>query len=265
MAHFFNSMPWFLSAMLIVGCYIGVSLLILWFVRILFHNKQTEAFHVAATVGFANLGVLYAVLIAFVFVEVQARHNELRSLIDNEAATVNDLYRDAEVLAPEADNQLRAKLIDYARQVVELEWPAMKETQKLVDFQGSSSLHGGAMPALWRAYYDIIPKTERESIWLRASVQNLDELSTLRMNRWIQSQESLNTMMWTLLLGGAVLTTVFFSVFHVENFWMHAVISGLLNGIIAFILFLLFSFDNPFIGGAEIEPTPFLALLRLFK
>jgi hypothetical protein len=265
MIQLLNSMPWPISAAIVVGSYILLSLMILAGLRHLLRDTQTEAFHTAATVGFANLGVLYAVLVAFIFVEVQGRHNQLRALIEEEAATVADLYRDAKAFSSGSlTEDIRTRLVDYVHQVVDVEWPAMREQQTDSYWRGTLPQSHG-MQNLWDIFYTINPSNEKEKIWLTASIDNLNELGSVRMNRWLQSQESLNVMMWTLLVSGALLTSLFFAVFSVESFGMHAILNMMLNGIIAFLLFLLYAFDNPFSGGARIEPTSFEVLLPLFK
>src|SRR3954451_24375505 len=77
----------------------------------------------------AVIGVLYAVLLAFVVVISWQNFDEAHQTASSEAQLVDGLYRDAPAFQPQTAD-MRQKLDSYARSVVTQEWPAMAKHQQ---------------------------------------------------------------------------------------------------------------------------------------
>ena len=74
----------------------------------------------------AIVGVIYAVLLAFIAVAVWQNYTDVDSLVQTEANLVDDLYRGTISLPPDLAVQLRRDLFDYTETVVQKEWPRME-------------------------------------------------------------------------------------------------------------------------------------------
>jgi len=107
--------------------------------------QRNAAFFDLANVTSTNIGVLYAVLLAFIFVRVQDKHNSARALVDNETTLIGALWRDAKVF-PEVNHQLIRQRIEYfVEHTIHVEWPAMKK--------GNYTPHYSYLQKIWGAYY----------------------------------------------------------------------------------------------------------------
>jgi hypothetical protein len=76
---------------------------------------------------FATVGVLYAVLLAFVVIVVWERFNEAENDVAQEAGAAVTIFRLADGLGLGPTTALRDSLTSYVRTVVADDWPAMEE------------------------------------------------------------------------------------------------------------------------------------------
>src|SRR5688572_696959 len=93
---------------------------------------------------YAVVGVVYAVLLGFSAIIVWEQFRNAQEGADHEANALADLYRDSRVFPPEVRNAVELRVREYARLVVEKEWPAMAEGK-------SSSETWDAYNGLWRS------------------------------------------------------------------------------------------------------------------
>ena len=85
-----------------------------------------ESHHDVAGFILAVVGVVYAVLLAFVVIVTWEQFEDARTIADGEAAHVSGLYRISLAL-PSGGPEMRIALRDYTQSVVAKEWPEMAE------------------------------------------------------------------------------------------------------------------------------------------
>ncbi len=123
---------------------VGLSLVGLLIVRKIVARETLEAQHEVAGFLIAVVGVIYAVLLAFVVIIVWEQYVSAENAVGDEAAAVGSLYRDGVALGAQG-RQLRAAVNEYAVSVVDVEWPYMA-THLAEDGRTDSPLNG-----VWRA------------------------------------------------------------------------------------------------------------------
>src|SRR5262245_720078 len=75
---------------------------------------------------YAAIGVIYAVVLAFVFVVIWEQFRDTGEVVEREASALASMYREVQGVFPnEQGLALRAHLYLYAREVVADEWPLM--------------------------------------------------------------------------------------------------------------------------------------------
>ena len=251
------ALPWYISGFLVVFFYIGAALLGLWVTRKYAMSKNLKSNHDIAGYTFGIIGVIYAVLLGFVAVNVNEDYHDAEQTAEKEAIVLIDLFRDADIFKPEIKTNIRSEIINYTRYVIEKEW-------KELSLQGISN-PPQIMHKIWNAYTAIDPTTEGEKIWLRESVAKLNDFSNIRLERIYNSKGSIGSMMWTFLLFGALIVTSFMYFFYAENFVAQGLMTAFLAGTIAFMLFLVFSLDNIYYGDVSVKPTYLLKALQYFE
>jgi len=203
---------------------------------------------VAAT--FTVIGAIYGVLLAFMVTTVWTQYSHTLEICETEGSCLANLHRDSYCLPLTNQVPVRQALIEYARVVIDDEWPALAR-------QKDSPKASTAMNRIWLEYFTVRPATEQEKIWLQESVARLNELAHLRRLRILAAQDSMSWLLWTLLVFGGVLVVSFVNLFGVERFRSHLFLMLSSACLIVMILHIIHEFDNPFEGGPHIAPTSF--------
>lgn len=258
MVDFFMDLPWQVAGIFVVGSFITITLLILAFVRSHVSQKVLRASHDVAGYTFGIIGVIYAVLLGFIVVEVNNRFNDAERNVLEEAAVLTELYRDADVFAPAERNAVHNALKEYTQVVALDEWESMRVAKESVKAQN-------AFLAIWQAYYRVKPVDVRQQAWYAESLSKLNELSKQRVLRLFNANQSLGSMMWTLLLVGACITVFFICFFVAESAVVQSLMAAALAGCIAFMLFLVLCLDTTYSGDVRVSATPLHRALEMFE
>ena len=146
---------------------VGVSL-----VRRIVPRERLAENHEVVAVIFSMVGVLYAILLAFVVVVVWEQFDTAQQDADNEATKISNLMRDAVAFGPERQ-QIQGRLIAYTRSVVDDEWKTMAHGE-------SSEVTAHKYRNVWRAYYAYQPRTTNEKAFYNDSLTRLNDLGAAR-------------------------------------------------------------------------------------
>ncbi len=239
---------WIINGILVVFIVVAGSILGLYWTRDKRFLDVFREHHDVSGFTFGIIGVVYAVLLGFTIVTVQDRYNQAHQASETESNYISDLYRDVEVFDKETQDKIHNLLTGYVDLVLNDEWSKMAR-------QEVSDMTAAQMRKIWAAYAEIHPKDERDSIWLSQSLSKLNEFSATRLSRLYHGYESLGPMMWVLLIGGACITIGFIYLFHVRPFWLHAIITASLAGLISFMLFLIGELDRAYTGTVRVTPV----------
>lgn len=222
------------------------------------HYSILKEDHEAAGFLYSVVGVVYAVLLGFITVVVWEQHRDTQNFVQQEAVRVSNLLRDAGVFPGPVRKVLRERLVAYARAVVDDEWNTMAKRQP-------SALANKAYEEIWETVYEIQPETERERAFYRESITRLNELAGIRRSRLLSSESTIPSLMWVLLIGGAVISIAFTFMFGTKNIWLHVLTVGSLAGLIGFVLFLILALSSPFSGSLCIGSDPLMRVLQLWE
>jgi hypothetical protein len=199
---------------------------------------------------YAVIGVLYAVILAQVVIAAWEDYRDARSVAAAEADAVLNLGRLAYGL-PSADRaSVEAALSEYARNVVDVEWPAMARG----DFEPSKNHQ--RLHELWR----VIDEAGRRArpgdrpAYVE-SLSQLDALNESRRSRVLLGEGGLPETMTVTLIVGAVITVSFSYLFAVADGRLHGLMTASLAMLVALLLLLEVQLATPFQGIAAIEST----------
>ena len=199
---------------------------------------------------YAVIGVVYAVLLGFTAIIVWEQFRNAQEGVEREASVLADLYRDAQVFAPDIRDQVAAQLRSYARLVVEKEWPAMAE--------GNSSPEAwNEYNQLWRIYHEFTPPDEHQGAWYAESLQRLNELGDLRRERLLSVHSGVPGIIWAVLLGAGTITIGFTLFFGTRNARTQGLMIACLSVTIGLVLLSISALEHPFAGITRVEPEAF--------
>jgi hypothetical protein len=222
------------------------------------HLAHTDV-NVAIAAYVATIATVYAVLLAFVVFVVWGQLNEARHLVESEGNELENMLRLTQAIAEPARSNARQALLAYAEAVVREEWSANRAARNRRPEQVEPA--HGSLDALWGAVSAIEPSGHSEEVVYEQILGRFDELTTMRSKRLMMDEQRMHPIMWTLLIGGAVFTVGSMMFFQLESAWLHAVLSALVGGVLAFILYLVSDLDDPFHGIWQVEVEPISRVL----
>jgi len=205
---------------------------------------------------YSVVGVVYAVLLAFIAIIVWQQHTSVQSRVEQEANQLGDLYRNAQVFPEVVRMRLQNQIRAYSRIVVEKEWPAMAKGE-------TSSDAWVAFNQLWRAYQHVEPRNGYESVWYGKSLDRLEQLGDYRRLRLLSNRAAVPALMWVVLLATGIITIGFSFFFGTQNTYAQALMIGALSATIALVLFLTWALNHPFAGLVRVEPAAFHQLWNI--
>jgi len=205
--------------------------------------------HEVASFFFLMIGTLYAVLVAFAIFVVWGQFQEAGTNLEHEANQVGNLSRMSMVMPDPLRTNIRNALLGYLNSVIDDEFPAMAAGR-------DSTRTWDAVQKIWDIYNTVQPDNPRMQIYLEQSITQLNGLCSSRRFRLFTSRGTVPPSLWGLLLVGGVMLIIFTYFFGHESIWSQAAMTAALAGVLAFSLFLIDTFDDPYSGVVHIATTP---------
>ena len=205
---------------------------------------------------FSTLGVVYAVLLAFVVIVVWERFDKSDVNAQKEANCLVDLWRDSEAFAPEFKDKARGLFREYSEVVVSEEWGMLAKGQM-------SPRVGEIVNKMWTLYSGYLPRNATEQAFFEESVRKLNEFGELRVMRIVDANSGIHPVLWVVLAFGGIVTVAFTFFFGAESLRTQAAMAVLLAIIISLIIFTIFSLDYPFTGDVRINPPEVFKILAV--
>ena len=205
---------------------------------------------------FATIGVLYAVLLAFVVVVVWEKYNQAETDVAHEAAAAATVYRLSYGLDDQHGAAIRQALSDYLDAAIRHDWPAMEH--------GAGSDAGARkMNALYQAVvkFHVQPN---ENVLLAELLHQVDTVSVSRRSRIVAANGAVPDILWMTLFGGAILTVCFTFFFGVENLRAQTLMTGALALLTFAGLLTVVAIDQPFGGGVRVPPDALVTIRNDF-
>ncbi|MFL5782829.1 MAG: DUF4239 domain-containing protein [Thermoleophilaceae bacterium] len=252
-----TNVPTWVLGVAIVALAVALSLGGLVFVRRSVELSTLESHHEVAGFILAVVGVVYAVLLAFVVVVTWQQFEDARSATDTEAAEIAGLYRTSAGL-PTGGARMRRALSAYTYSVADDEWPEMAEHHR------ESRRTDGALLRVWATLRALRPRGATQAPFYQEAVTRLVDASEMRRTRVLTSGTQLPVPVWVVLIVGAAISVAFTYFFGVRNFVAQALMVGALAAITGLVLFLILSLDLPFTGDVGVGPATMREVAKEF-
>jgi Protein of unknown function (DUF4239) len=213
---------------------------------------------VSGEVFFTLAGVLYAVLVAFVFVVVWEQFGDAAKATDSEASAVADLLRATEAFPPADQPQVEQALLDYAHDVLNHEFPRMRKGEP-IDQQSDE------LSRVWESLMKVQPVSQSEIAFYDQAIHRLDDMSSARKERITTSHAEVPAEMWVLLVGGGAVVVGFTFMFGPKDLLVHAVAVGLTGALMGFVMYLIFALEHPYVGTLSVSPAAYSHVLEIWE
>jgi hypothetical protein len=211
-------------------------------------------------VGFiiAVVGVIYAVLLAFVVIVAWETFDRAEEVVGQEASALRTVYRDSIGLPAETQAPLQELVRRYAHEVITDSWPAMGQ-----GLPGDPEA-GDLLSEMAGVLSSTPVTTPTQQEFVGAEIERLNQLVSLRSQRLDFVQSGIPGILWTALIVGAVVTAGFALLFGVERAALQMVMVGSLAALVGVLLFVAVGFNYPFSGDVSVQPEPFERVLTDF-
>jgi heme/copper-type cytochrome/quinol oxidase subunit 2 len=236
---------------------VGLGMLGALLVRRRFDHDTLESHKEAASAIFHVIGVIYAVLLAFVVVIAWEQFKSAETTAGDEAVMAGNVYREAIALGQQG-RALRVALQSYARSVAYIEWNHMAKYQK------DSPQTIAALNTVWHTLKYVRPRGATQVQLLSNAINDVGRMSEDRRTRVIDSTAEIPAPLWIALIVGGAITIGFVYLVAIERFAAQAAMVAALGTIIAVSLFVILTLDLPFTGGIAVKPTAMRSVIAGF-
>ena len=258
LVHAIVQLPLSVSVIIIVALSTAVSWLAVRLVRRIWPYPVFKENNELVGFTYSVYGLIYGVLLAFTIVVAWQRFADTEQLALNETTLLSELWRDSIVARPWVRDYIQKNLINYAQSVVDDEWPEM-------------AARGQAHPKtkefyerLWAITYAFQPKTKIQEGYMAHILGRMNELSATRDLRIMHSRMGVHSVLWLVLLIGAVPTVAYPLLFSNRHAWVQIMLMGCIMVIVMSGLLVILSLQHPFSGEVGIQPEAFRQLLADF-
>ncbi|MDQ2764944.1 MAG: DUF4239 domain-containing protein [Pseudomonadota bacterium] len=206
--------------------------------------------HDVGSAIFLQMGVIYAVLLAFVFSEVWGEYNAAAQAINAECGALHASAILAHDLPNDAGDALNLAIAAYVATVVTREWPSMEGRQASVEaVRGVEAMLKAAI---------ILDRPRAPNTIAQAEILNLlAQAHAQRETRIFQMTQGMPALLWALLLFYALVLVSFVLCSGVEHAATLALFSSLFAAGLALILVMIRMLDFPFEGALGLPSATF--------
>jgi len=219
------------------------------------HTRQKDTDTVGLT--FAIVAVVYAVLIAFIVVDVFETSAKDDGIATAEANKLSNLMLDSAGLPPQTAEAVRADLDKYIDIVVKSEWPS-QQAGKLGDAVFDPGWTVLAHLSTRLAVFE--PATMGQNVNKGEMLHTMNELIKARRSRILAAGEHLPFVVWQILLLAGAVAVGYTYLFGAHSFRIHLAITGLVSATIALVFVLIIALDYPFRGEVSVSDDAFVSV-----
>jgi len=225
-----------------------------WLVHRIFNRHDFVQHNEVGGFIIAVAGTLYAVLLGFLTVVAWQHFADARQHVTLEAAAATDTWHAALGLPAAYRSRVRNDLLQYAKLMVNDEWPEMRAGT----FDKSGDLI--IMDAIGAAG-NFTPANTMQSNSQALTMTQLGELHDGRLRRLTDNEVEISGFEWVVLFLGALCITCFCWLFGLSNRAVHLFMTSAVTIIITAMLVLLFELQSPFRSSLRIGPDSWTGVI----
>ncbi|QJD80660.1 bestrophin-like domain [Spirosoma rhododendri] len=247
-------LPTWLFGLLTVGVFVGAAVLGLRLTHSRLNRSSMATLIDNGTVGwfFSGVSLLYGLLLGLLTVATWSSFTQASSLASQEASIIAVLYRDLSGYPHPIRDTLQGDVKEYTHFVIEKAWPAQRkgyiyETGLLTQFQNH------LLP--------FEPRTKAQEVLHGETLVTFNRLVETRRLRIESVKGSVPSVLWSVVMLGAIATIVFSYLFVVSSYRLHALLTGIMAGMVGLLVFLIAALDHPYWGEVSVSADAYQLVL----
>ena len=244
---FFNlSVPWMALVIFLATYLIACSVDLV--VTRLAVNERAKGFKAVSPGMLPPLGILFALLVGFIAVEVWGNFDKAKAAVTTEASALRAVVLLAGGFPDEQRMSIYALVDRHIDESVNKEWPEMAQQRMTL----------AALPtALIEALHDTLALKPADDSQRAAQAEMVKALNTAmdaRRQRIVISESAVGTVKWVGILLQGLCTLVAIAMVHSDNRLAGAITSTLFATGIALSVLLIAAYSRPFTGEYSVRP-----------
>jgi hypothetical protein len=212
-------------------------------------NDALRQAHEVSAIVYANIGVVYAIVVGLMAVHGQERWIELKETSERESAHIIAVGRSAQALNSPQGEMIAQRASAYALAVARTEWDD--------DREGPSAEGRHAMISLWDAVHAMEAGTDGSKPASQTVLTCVNDLMQNRMSRISLMRDHIGPLLWTVLLGGGILLIGFVLFFDPRTNLLHTALAATLTISVVSVLLLIFMYEHPTDGVLSLTPEAY--------
>ena len=238
---------------LVLGTGLTAALICVLLHRIL-HHDTFRRYHEVGHAVFLQLGVIFAVLLAFVFNNVWSNYNVASQAIDSECGSLHGIAILSDRLPAPARAMILQGLRAYLTTVLDREWLDMQQ-------RNESQTADGRFQSLWQAA-ETVDMDPADGQIRRQLLNLLATAHQSRETRLFQMRQGVPGLVWSLLIVFAVGLIGCMLVFAAEASLSKAVLVGVFTSSLTLALLTVRELDFPFESALQLSSRDFNEILK---
>ncbi|MFB7123206.1 DUF4239 domain-containing protein [Kitasatospora xanthocidica] len=197
------------------------------------------------------IGVVYAIVLGLAIAGVWEARGAAQDDLFREAQSLREISDRAVIYPAEFRDQVRADVDTYVSYVVNTEWSYMQETGGITE-KGDQLLQKLQNDIATRS-----PASDLESQGYQPIMDRVSQASESRNSRGQNAGPTMPGVVWFGLIGGAVVTVGMLFALQIRRTPRELTLALCFSVLIAFLLFMIWDFDNPFSRSVSVTTQPF--------
>ncbi len=242
------NLPLLWMAVVVFAATYLITASIYWVVTRLAVNDRARAFKALSPGLLSPLGILFALLVGFIAVEVWGNFDKAKGAVTTEASALRAVVLLAGAFPDEQRTRIYALVNRHIDESVNKEWPKMTQRRATL-----ATLPTALIEAL-HVTLGLKPADDSQRAVQLEMVKELHTALDARRQRIVISESALGTVKWVGILLQGLCTLVAFAIVHSDNRVTCAIALTLFASGIALSLLLIAAYSRPFTGEISVRP-----------
>ncbi len=219
-----------------------------WVVTRLAVDDRAKAFKAVSPGMLPPLGILFALLVGFIAVEVWNNYDKAKLAVASEASALRAVVLLAETFPEEQKTRIDALIDRHIEDAINKEWPMMA--------RGRATLATMRANALIETLKDVItlkPADDSQRIAQPEMIKAVQAALEARRQRIVVSQSEVGRIKWAGILLQGLCTLIAIAMVHSDNRLTNAIALTLFATGIALSALLIAAYSRPFTGEISVK------------
>jgi hypothetical protein len=249
MGNWLLNLPLFWMAVVVLAATYLVTAGLYWVVIKLAVGDRARAFKAVSPGMLPPLGILFALLVGFIAVEVWNNFDKAKIAVATEASALRAVVLLSGNFPEEQKKRIYALVDRHIEESINKEWPAMAHRRATL-----STLRANAMIEALQDVLALKPADETQRIAQPEIMKALETAMDARRQRIVVSQSSVGTVKWAGIVLQALCTLIAIAMVHSDNRLACAIAMTLFATGVALSLLLIAAYSRPFTGEISVKP-----------